>query len=233
MVNTRKVRRRVIAIAATILVAAATLTPVSAASAQNDYGDLTARWWSWVYSRPAIDVNGTNTNPVLDSTGEFAAVGQENGIGPGDKFFFLTGTFGGVVAREVTVPEGKALFFPIFNIEADNAVSPPTDNGVPTLRAIAKANIDAATFLHAALDGKDVAIFRSTSPTFDYTVPDEDSIYDYFGLFGPQFEGRIKPAVADGYWAYIPPLAPGEYELKFQSAATGFSLDVTYDLTIA
>jgi hypothetical protein len=55
----------------------------------------------------------------------------------------------------------------------------------------------------------------------------------YFGLVGPQFEGRIKPAVADGYWAYIPPLPPGEYLLEFGGATSlGFSLNVTYFLTI-
>lgn len=220
-------------ILAILCIAAATLVPASAASAANDYGNLTARWWQWVYSQPAVNVGGTNTNPLLDSTGEYATAGQENGIGPGNKFFFLTGTFGGGATRTVTVPQGKALFFPIFNYEADNAVDPPTDYGVPKLKAIAKAQIDAATKLDATFDGKAVKIFRSTSPTFSYTVPDENSIYAFFGLTGPQFEGRIKPAVADGYWAYVPPPSPGQHELKFESASSaGFSLNVTYHLTV-
>jgi len=64
-------------------------------------------------------------------------------------------------------------------------------------------------------------------------VPDENSIYAFFGLTGPQLEGRVKPAVADGYWAYIPPPSPGQHELKFESANdTGFSLHVTYHLTV-
>jgi len=220
-------------ILAILCTAAATLVPAQAASAANDYGNLTAQWWQWVYAQEAVDVGGTNTNPLLDSTGAYATVGQENGIGPGDKFFFLTGTFGGNATRTVTVPHGKALFFPIFNSEVDNAVDPPTNYGVPKLKALAKAQIDAATKLDATFDGKTVKIFRSTSPTFSYTVPDENSIYTFFGLTGPQFEGRVKPAVADGYWAYIPPPSPGQHELKFESAAdTGFSLDVTYHLTV-
>jgi hypothetical protein len=233
MVNTRKNRLRIVAVAALTLVAAA-LVPANAASAQNDYGELTARWWTWVYAQPAMDIGGTNTNPILDSTGQFATGGQEHGIGPANKYFFLTGTFGGTAVRNVTVPTGKALFFPIINAEVDNAVDPPTNNKVPALKAIAKASIDAATLLHATFDGAPVTIFRSTSPTFDYTLPDENSIYDYFKLFGPQFEGRVKPAVADGYWAYLPPPAPGAHVLKFQSAnSLGFTLDVTYNLTIA
>ena len=75
--------------------------------------------------------------------------------------------------------------------------------------------------------------FRTKSPVFSYTVPDENSLYDYFGLVGPQFEGTIKPAVADGYWAYIPPLPPGAHVVEFGAADTsGFSLNVTYLLTV-
>ena len=236
MTETHRKRRALGTILAILCIAAATLVPAQAASAANDYGSLTARWWQWVYAQPATDVGGTNTNPVLDTTGDYATVGQEDGIGPANKFFFLTGLFapGGEVTRTVTVPEGKALFFPIFNSEVDNAVAPPTDYSVPELKAIAKGQIDAATELSATFDGQKVKIFRSTSPTFDYTVPDEDSIYDYFGLVGPQFEGTIKPAVADGYWAYIPPPSVGSHTLNFQSVATtGFSLNVTYELTVA
>ena len=69
-------------------------------------------------------------------------------------------------------------------------------------------NIDTVNFTYARLNagtgGMDLEIFLTKSPAFDYTVPDENSLYDYFGLVGPQFEGRINPAVADGYWASAP-----------------------------
>jgi hypothetical protein len=230
---THGIKRGFGTILAIVCIAAATLVPAPAASAANDYGSLTARWWQWVYAQPAVDVGGTNTNPLLDSTGDYAAAGQADGIGPANKYFFLAGTFGGDATRTVTVPHGKALFFPIFNAEADNAVDPPTNNGVPQLKAIAKGLIDEATVLRAEFDGQPVKIFRSTSPTFQYTVPDENSIYDKFGLVGPQFEGTIKPVAADGYWAYLPPPSPGEHKLEFESASSsGFSLKVTYNLTV-
>lgn len=63
---------------------------------EGEYANLTALWWVWVYAQPAVNVDGTNSNPVLDSTGAYAAAGQENGIGPGNKYFFLAGTFGGM-----------------------------------------------------------------------------------------------------------------------------------------
>ena len=49
-------------------------------------------------------------NPILDTTGEFAAVGQSGQV------WFLAGSFGSdPVSRTVTVPSGKALFVPIFD----------------------------------------------------------------------------------------------------------------------
>ena len=195
------------------------------------YSELTATWWAWIFAQPTVDVGSTNTNPVLDSTGQFASSGQKRGIGPANKYFFLAGAFGGDVTRTATVPAGKTLLFPIYNFQVDNAFDPPTSNTVPQLRAIAKANIDAVNIadLYALLDGEPVAFFRTTSPTFSYTLPAENSLYDYFGLSGPQFEGTVHPVVSDGYWAVIAPLPPGEYVLEFGSVPY---LNVTYYLTV-
>ncbi|HEY5880601.1 MAG TPA: hypothetical protein VIU11_16945 [Nakamurella sp.] len=235
MAKSRSTSRRIIATLVLIWVAIATVVFAPTASAAKDYGSLTATWWQWALAQPAIDVaaTNTNTNPVLDTTGEYATAGQPAGIGPANKYFFLAGTFGQDVVRTVTVPPGKTLFFPIFNFEADNAVDPITHFKVPELKALAKANVDGAINLTATFDGAPVAFFRSTSPVFDYTMPDENSIYEYFGFTGPQFTGRIKPAVADGYWAILPPPTPGEHVLRFTAASSliDFSLDVTYQLT--
>lgn len=71
------------------------------------------------------------------------AAGQPAGIGPANKYFFLAGTFRRAGSpRTVTVPDGKTLFFPVFNFEADNAFDPPTRLNVPELKAIAATNID-------------------------------------------------------------------------------------------
>lgn len=172
MVNARTTRLRLIAVVASTLVAL-TLVPATNASANKDYGSLTARWWKWVYAQKAIDRAGTNTNPVLDSTGAYANVDQAHGIGPDNKYFFLTGTFGASVTRTVTVPKGKTLFFPIINASVDNAVKPPTHYGVSKLKELAEASIDTAIVdkLSASFDNEAVPFFRSTAPTFDYTLP--------------------------------------------------------------
>ena len=157
-------------------------------------------------------------------------------IGPGNKYFFLTGTFGSEVERTVTVPDGKALFFPIINVETDNAVDPLPNPlfTVPELRAQAKASIDSATVLDAKLDGQAVPFFRVTSPVFGYTLPKKNSIYVVLRPFWSQcFYGRVKPAVGDGYWAYVPPLSDGKHKVEITSAnSSGFSLHVIYWLTV-
>jgi hypothetical protein len=230
--HARKVRHGIAAIVA--IAVAVTFIPAATASAE-DYGSLTATWWQWVYTQPAKDVGTTNTFPILDSTGTFGAVDQRRGIGPDDNYFFLTGTFGATVTRRVTVPRDKTLFFPIINIETDNASDPPTDYDVAQLRANAAATIDAAANMSASFDGNPVDFFRVTSPVFDYQLPDKNSIYEYLGLTGPQFEGVVSPAVSDGFWAFVPPPSTGKHTLHFHSEIPSFSfvVDVTYDLTVA
>jgi len=218
----------------TIVMALAGVAPAGAQNAKNEdgqgkYAELTAIWWQWTLGLPAVDIDGNNTNPIMDNTGQYATVGQENGIGPGNRWFFLTGTFGWATERTVTVPAGKALFLPIANWDVDNAMDPITYFTVPELRAMAAAYVDGVTGAYARLDGSDLVIRRVKSPVFEYTLPEENSIYDYFGMFGPQFEGTVRPAVSDGLWVAIDPLPKGEYLLEFGSDGP---IKLVYHLTI-
>ena len=78
--------------------------PVHSSPFGSTYGEWSARWWQWVLSVPAA------TNPLNDTTGAQCAQGQTG------KVWFLAGTFVGPVTRTCTVPQGKALFFPILNL---------------------------------------------------------------------------------------------------------------------
>jgi hypothetical protein len=78
------------------------LPPQSSSHGQT-YGEWAADWWTWVQSIPA------DINPVLDATGADAAVDQTGSV------WFLAGSFSGDAERTVTIPTGKALFFPIIN----------------------------------------------------------------------------------------------------------------------
>jgi hypothetical protein len=136
--------------------------------------------------------------------------------------------------RTITVPAGKDLFFPVLNNESDNVAVPPTNNSVPQLRAISAAIIATTTEVHASLNGVSLnnQIVRVKSPTFSYVLPAQDNIYQFFGV---DVSGRIKPAVSDGYWLYIPALPPGQYDLNFGGTfgpPNSFSLDITDHITV-
>jgi hypothetical protein len=184
----------------------------------------TAEWWQWVYSLPV------SVNPLFDETGEKADSAQ-----PNPKAFYLAGVFNesNTANRSITIPSGMALFGPVLNYQNDNIYYDPPVS-VPQLRADAAKTIDTAA-VYLELDGQSRLdlVDRVKSPVFDYTLPSEDNIYQFFGT---DISGRIKPAISDGYWFYIPPLAPGTHTLRFggtaDNAGTPFTLEIQYSITV-
>ena len=107
-------------ITATIVVAVMGLIlPVQLAladggAAPGPLSELTAEWRQWAYSIP------TSQNPQEDATGQYCMVGQRGPV------WFLAGVFlgwPGTITRTCTVPEGKALFFPVINQDAFNPLT--------------------------------------------------------------------------------------------------------------
>ena len=64
---------------------------------------LSEQWWQWALGIPLA------TNPIADPDGRFSAI---NNAGP---VFFIAGTFGGTITRNISVAEGRPVFFPIQN----------------------------------------------------------------------------------------------------------------------
>jgi hypothetical protein len=199
--------------------------PVTADHESQGHGkhaQWTAQWWQWVYSLPVSE------NPLVDETGADASNAQ-----PNKKVFFLVGVINtsGTATRQITVPRGTPLFGPVINVEWDNiGVDDPLT--VPELRDVAAAIIDSVEEVDLILDGKarPDLVDRITSPVFSYDLPAEDNIYQT--LIGIDVSGRIKPAVSDGYWFYIPALAKGNHTLVIHGATPGFELTVTYEITV-
>src|SRR4051794_22907267 len=77
------------------------------------YAQWSARWWQWAFSIPGP------VNPLIDTTGAQCAQGQSGNV------WFLAGLWvdpplvPNTAVRTCTVPSGKALFFPVANIECD------------------------------------------------------------------------------------------------------------------
>ena len=188
----------------------------------DGYGELTADWLEWILAIPLPN------NPLFDQDGGDAAIGQFG------KVWFLAGTTGGAATRTVTVPVGTALFFPIVNFFwvntpefGDPAWSPEHEASVRELLA---ATVDTAQNLILEIDGRTVAnldSLRVSGAVGACTLPDDS-------ILGVPLDPVPHECVADGYWALLPPLSVGNHTIHFAGGfASGFSLDVTYEITVS
>jgi hypothetical protein len=217
--------------------AAGTVMPPSQEGFGKSYAEWSAAWLKWVCSIPAA------TNPILDNTGAYAATNQMG------KVWFLAGTTGaGVVPpveRDLTVPEGTALFFPIVNyfwLNLPELGDPKwSRTQAQWVNGFLKNHVDTAAGFSLEIDGQavqDVDNLRTLSnPPVKVQIPQEDlfklTVATTDGGFGLP-PGRYGPAVADGYWAFVEPLEIGTHSIHFTGGFTadGFSLDVTYRIVV-
>jgi PKD repeat protein len=216
--------------------------PAGSVVAGKTLGRFTAEWWQWALSFPAAH------SPLTDTTGALAGLGNV-----GDAFLLggLVDVNGGIlqgtVTRTVTIPSNLPIFFPIINNEQDNSTwnnpGAPLPNPLLTAKQLAAAavtNIEGTKTLQASVDG--VALpnlfgHREKSPSFSYVLPG-GSVANAFGYNFPAGT-VVAPAVSDGYWVMLGPLAPGMHVLHFGGRqntdgkpADDFKLDVTYKITV-
>jgi hypothetical protein len=192
------------------------------------YGDWSVRWWQWAYGLPVAG------HPLFDESGADCAAGQSGPV------WFLGGVFnvsGTATRDECTVPAGKALFFPIINVEWDN-ICPPVDPPLTEaeLAATAASWMDLATDLVCELDGRPVqnlSAYRFTAGPFSVHMP-TGNIWDFFGCDAPA--GTYAPLLPDGIFVMLAPLSAGPHTLHFKGtigAPVNFTLEITYHLTVA
>ena len=190
--------------------------PVDSTPFGNTYGGWSEEWWKWILSIPS------DSNPLLDDgSGEFCAEGQSGNV------WFLAGSWAGVTELECKVPVGKALFFPIINVECSTVEG--YGETEEDLRDWANYYMDNVKVLEVTVDGiplQDLDSYRVESSLFEFTLP-EDNI---LGLpAGP------SQAVADGYWIMLPPLSAGKHEIyvygKFEDDFV-FETEMTYNLEV-
>lgn len=210
------------------------------------YGEWGGRWWTWAWTQPPA------VNPVLDTTGEFCAQGQSGAV------WFLAGTFvmPSLVTRTCTIPVGKALFFPVYNISwftgtADVVYCEANYSSLEECALdLMKQGVDpalqgfaAAGGMQVIVDGKpvDLAVtdavnspFRVVSPEFSMLLP-FDNVLSYLGYINesscPMVDNGYdcNPYYADGVYVMLAPLSAGSHTLRI--VAPG-AMDVTYNLTI-
>ena len=227
--------RRIVVLALGLLLALGLAAPMASAQvgqgakASGKAGELAADWWQWALSEP------TATNPLVGSyEGGPQCDGRPLGDVPGKKWF-LAGSFdGSVVERTCTMPVGTQLFFPVGNVvflitepgETEEIARDYVNDFMDAVLA------DPEFSMVVTVDGREVRskrIVRADSPLFTATLPEDNLFSACCGLPAGEYD-----AVADGLWATLPPLPPGEHTIHFEISAPslGFSQDNTYHLTV-
>ena len=135
--------------------------PLDSQPFNKKYSQWSAEWWQFVLSFP-VDIN-----PNLDLTGGACGYGQHGPV------WFLMGVFGATATRTCSIPEGKALFFPILNMVDINV----TTQTPQELRAEIDPCMGAVTALLVEVDGVPIKTFeklqkfRIKSKVFEATLP--------------------------------------------------------------
>jgi hypothetical protein len=179
----------------------------------KSYSEWSMEWWLY-------------TMPVPLSINPFG-YGTDGSFGQSGPVWFLGGTFTGAnLVREITIPTGTALFFPVMNAEC-STLEPP-DSGFhgddeASLRACANSWADrmaAEEFgpLFCKVDGvelKNIAQYRSQTPLIDITLPATPA-GDNNIFWVPVDEPTHVLSVGDGYYIMLKPLPVGTHTLEFQ-----------------
>jgi hypothetical protein len=211
-------------LAALTLSAAGAATPLYAqADEVDEWAALTASWWQWALSIPAV------SNPIADTDGASCMVGQR-----GSTWFLAGTTTGTPAARTCSVPADSPLFFPVINsffVDTPDCGQDGKSYTVEEMRAILGPILDGVTGVSATLNGRPIkSLRRVKSKVFSAVFPAK-------GLFDPEgtsclTPGKIySPSVDDGYYVRLRGLPEGQHQLAFRGAfADGFSIDVVYTL---
>lgn len=222
---------------ATALAAPGTVLDPGTQHFGSTYAEWSAKWWQWALSIPVHAPPGSSNvnHPLVDLTGSKCGVGQSGPVWYLGGAFFQAGqpAQSTIDRTQCAVPRSKAIFFPMINIECSTLEGNGTTDA--QLQACASSVIDQATNLRADLDGTAIPLqpgFKVLSPRFTFTLPPDD-ILTFIGE-GPFHQGQTSPAIGDGQYIMLAPLAPGPHVLHFHGEipAFSFSLDVTYHLTI-
>lgn len=229
-VRRRRRRTRAVVVALALLVLVAPGAPAVADAHHHDtygsspkLGTTGAEFWQWVLTQPV------ETNPLLDTTGEFCDVGQTGHT------WFLAGSTGGAITRTCEVPLGTRLVFPVVNAFYGATPGDPPEQSTEDYARSQVAGIrEGARDLMVTVDGtplRSSKIVYEDSVVFSVTLPEGN-------IFGAPAGTVVSPTVDAGYYVTLPPLPPGTHTIRIQGTVVSddpsgsFSVDVTYVITV-
>jgi hypothetical protein len=192
------------------------VAPVTETYGGLSYGDWAAAWWQW-----ALQIPAAADHPFFPGGNTLLAQS-----GP---VWFLAGVFGTEV-RNITIPSGIALFFPVINAECSIFEPPPFHGDDPaSLATCANTFLDQAENLSAEIDGrkvKNIEQYRVRSPMFTVGPLPDPNI-----LGAPK--NTITQSVDAGVYLLVSPLKPGRHTIHFKGSFAGNgTIDTTYKITV-
>jgi hypothetical protein len=204
----------------------------SSSAARHEYEKQVRNWTRWALEQPH-----STASPIADTSGEFCDVDQSGQV------WRLAGTFGGPVERSCTIPADRYLFFPLVNrwcIAPEGAYESPEafqeflHEYYPWNRehtCILTLRLDGVDLLGDDLADLDEALYVDVYDTF-ITDINADNWATQYG-----FEGGPTVTAADGHFALLRPLEPGEHVLEFggticDEGEVDFETSAVYHLTV-
>jgi len=201
------------------------------------YQEWSAKWWQFYYSQSADHLPTLGSPNICE--------------GPASRVVFLGGEPASTTTtNRVTLLKGTPLFFAILGIQTDNTACPTnafTTNSADVLTSEAIEGWDgAATVATCTIDGTAIpgldsptnTIYNIVSPPFSYTTAEKNNVVAV-ATGDPCLPGglTVYPAVADGVYLMLAPLAPGKHTIHYVGVAGPLSapflvLDITYEITV-
>jgi len=188
--------------------------PVVAIDPDELVFDRTQSEWSQAYLQ-WVAAFPRGSSPVSDTTGALCAARQT-----GDVWFLASSDGTAPVERRCTVPAGKTLFVPIASVLERSSNREPDCGAMARTAATNLAHVNAMLL---AIDGRpleELGAWRQTSGGCFALglrlVPRQDA----------------KQAVSDGWFAMLPPLAPGEHTIVVQARFDSTPMSTTYHLDV-
>ena len=188
--------------------------PVAVIDPDEFVFDRSQSEWSQAYLQ-WVAAFPRGSSPVSDTTGALCAARQG-----GDVWFLASSDGTAPVERSCVVPAGKTLFVPVASVLERSGNREPD---CAAMARIAATNLTHVNALSLDIDGKpvaDLAAYRQSSggcfALGVRLVPRQDA----------------KQAVSDGWFAMLPPLAPGTHTIVVHARFDSTPLSTTYHLDV-
>jgi len=188
--------------------------PVAALDPDELVFERTQSEWSQAYLQ-WVAAFPRGSSPVSDTTGALCAAKQS-----GEVWFLASSEGTAPVERRCAVPAGKTLFVPIASVLERSGNREPD---CAAMARVAAANLTHVNAMSLVIDGRpldELGAWRQTSggcfALGVRLVPRQDA----------------KQAVSDGWFAMLPPLAPGAHTIVVRARFDTTVLSTTYQLDI-